>query len=129
MRAVDTNVLVRVITRDNPVQVESAEEFIGRGAWVSHLVLTEMSWVLESVYSLTTDQIATAIDMLLRHEHLTIQDSEVVALALESFRRHPANGFSDHLIVEIARKHGHVPLGTFDKSLAKLAGTERLHSV
>ncbi|HEX6160664.1 MAG TPA: hypothetical protein VF111_10890 [Thermoanaerobaculia bacterium] len=41
MRAVDTNVLVRLITRDDPSQVKVAEEFVAKGAWVSHLVLAE----------------------------------------------------------------------------------------
>lgn len=45
MRAVDTNVLVRLITRDDKKQVESAEEFVSKGAWVSHLVLAETSCV------------------------------------------------------------------------------------
>lgn len=126
MRAVDTNVLVRLITRDDRKQVESAEAFVAKGAWVSHLVLAETSWVLDSVYELGSAEIATAVDMLLNHEHLTIQDAEVVAAALENFRTRPAVGFSDYLIVEIAHKNGHVPLGTFDRDLAKLEGTQRL---
>ncbi len=60
MRAVDTNVLVRLITRDDSRQVAAAETFIARGAWVSHLVLAEASWVLMSVYDRGPDEIATA---------------------------------------------------------------------
>jgi predicted nucleic acid-binding protein len=52
MRAVDTNVLVRLITRDDPKQVAAAESFVTKGAWVSHVVLAETLWVLESVYEL-----------------------------------------------------------------------------
>ncbi len=126
MRAVDTNVLVRLIARDDRKQAASAEEFVSKGAWVSHLVLAETSWVLDSVYELGPEQIAMAVDMLLNHQHLTLQDSEVVAAALEAFREHPAVGFSDSLIIEIARKNGHVPIGTFDRSLARIEGTQRL---
>jgi predicted nucleic-acid-binding protein len=126
MRAVDTDVLVRLIARDDRKQTASAEEFVSKGAWVSHLVLAETSWILDSVYALEAEQIATAVDMLLIHEHLTLQDSEVVAAALEVFRRHPAAGFPDALIIEIARKNGHVPIGTFDRSLATIEGTQRL---
>lgn len=126
MRAVDTNVLVRLIARDDRKQVESADEFVSKGAWVSHLVLAETSWVLDSVYELGSEQIATAVDMLLNHEQLTVQDADVVAGALETFRKRPAVSFSDHLIVEIARKVGHLPVGTFDRDLAKLEGTQRL---
>lgn len=126
MRAVDTNVLVRLITRDDEKQVDSAERFVSRGAWVSHLVLAEASWVLDAVFELEAAQIATAIDMLLNHEHVTLQDADVVAAALESFRKRPAVSFTDNLILEIARKSGHLPVGTFDRDLAKLEGTERL---
>lgn len=126
MRAVDTNVLVRLITRDDPAQVHSAEGFVARGAWVSHLVLTETAWVLDAVYERSAEQIALALDMLLSHEKLSLQDADVVSAALAQFRNRPALGFSDCLALEIARKAGHLPLGTFDRDLAKLEGAERL---
>jgi predicted nucleic-acid-binding protein len=126
MRAVDTNVLVRLVTRDDRKQVESAEEFVSKGAWVSHLVLAETSWVLDSVYDRTREEIAKAVEMLLNHEHLTLQDQDVVEAALEGFRKHKGVTFSDVLVLEIARKSGHTPLGTFDRDLSKLAGAQRL---
>jgi predicted nucleic-acid-binding protein len=126
VRAVDTNVLVRLVTRDDARQVGAAEEFVERGAWVSHLVLAEATWVLTSVYERSPADIATAVDMLLNHEHLTLQDPDAVAAAVEDFRDRPALGFSDCLVLAIARKAGHLPLGTFDRNLAKMAGTHRL---
>jgi predicted nucleic-acid-binding protein len=126
MRAVDTNVLVRLVVRDSPEQVRLAESFIASGAWVSHLVLAEAMWVLDAVYDRTPEQIAGAIDMLLNHKDLAIQDAEVVTAALGHFRKRPALGFSDCLVLEIARKAGHTPLGTFDRDLAKLDGAKRL---
>ena len=126
MRAVDTNVLVRLITRDDPKQVASADAFVAKGAWVSHLVLAETVWVLDSVYELNSAQIATAVAMLLNHEHLTIQEADVVAAALESFRKRPGVSLTDNLIVEVARKNGHVPVGTFDRNFGRLEGVERL---
>jgi predicted nucleic-acid-binding protein len=126
MRAVDTNVLVRLIVRDDPEQVRLAESFIASGAWVSHLVLAEAMWVLDAVYDRTPEQTASAIDMLLNHKDLTVQDAEVVTTALEHFRKRPALGFSDGLVLEIARKAGHTPLGTFARNLAKLEGAKRL---
>jgi predicted nucleic-acid-binding protein len=126
MRAVDTNVLVRLIVRDDRKQVASAEEFVAKGAWVSHLVLAETSWVLESVYELHPELMALAVEMLLNHAHLTVQDADVVEAALEEFRERPSISFSDHLIVEIARKSGHLPVGTFDRDLAKVEGVQRL---
>jgi predicted nucleic-acid-binding protein len=126
MRAVDTNVLVRLVTRDDRKQVAAAESFVGKGAWVSTLVLVQATWVLTAVYELTHPELATAIDMLLHHRDLTIQDSDTVALALEHYRRSSAPGFSDCLILEVARKSGHLPLGTFDRALGKLDGAEKL---
>lgn len=126
MRAVDTNVLVRLVTRDDAKQVVSAEAFVERGAWVSHLVLAEMTWVLSVAYELGHRDIATAIDMLLHHQTLTLQDAEVVTAALDAYRRKPVLGFSDCLVLAIARKAGHLPLGTFDRNLSRVEGCERL---
>ena len=126
MRAVDTNVLVRLVTRDDPRQVTAAETFVARGAWVSHVVLVEAVWVLMSVYELEAAAVATAVDMLLNHRDLTVQDAESVAAALEQYRARPSVGFSDCLVLEVARKAGHLPLGTFDRDLAKLDGAQQL---
>jgi predicted nucleic-acid-binding protein len=129
MRAVDTNVLVRLVTRDDEGQVRAAEAFIEKGAWVSLLVLAETTWVLSAAYDLDPDDISTAVEMLLSHKDLTLQDPDVVALAVELYRHKPAVGFSDCLILEIARKAGHLPLGTFDRSLGKREGTQRLRQI
>ena len=126
MRAVDTNVLVRLITRDDARQAASADAFIGKGAWVSLLALTEAMWVLEAVYERSTADLATAVDMLLNHRDLTLQDADAVAAALDLFRSRPALGFSDCLMLQLARKAGHLPLGTFDRGLAKVEGTQKL---
>lgn len=122
MRAVDTNLLVRLLVRDDAAQVDAAEAFVARGAWVSHLVLAETLWVLDAVYDRRPAQLAKAIDLLLNHKNLTLQDAEVVTSALTHFRARPSLGFSDCLVLEIARKAGHLPLGTFDKCLARLDG-------
>ena len=126
MRAVDTNVLVRLVARDDAGQAAAAEEFVAKGAWVSHLVLAEASWVLSQVYELRPTDIAKAIAMLLQHKSITLQDADAVSTALERFAGNPRLGFSDCLVVEIARKAGHSPLGTFDHALSKLEGVERL---
>ena len=126
MRAVDTNVLVRHITRDDAKQVAAAEAFVAKGAWVPHLAVAEATWVLATVYDRDAAAIATAVEMLLSHEHLTVQDTEAVAAAVAQFREEPRLGFSDCLMVEIAHKAGHTPLGTFDRDLGKIDGAQRL---
>ena len=126
MRAIDTNVLVRLVVRDDAAQAAVAEAFVAAGAWVSHLALMEATWVFASVYGLTAQQIAIAIEALLDHRHLTLQDEDVVAAALVHFRRRPKLGFSDCLMLETARRAGHLPLGTFDQALSTLPGVTRL---
>ena len=126
MRAADTNVLVRLIARDDAKQVTAAERFVAPGAWISHLVLAETTWVLASVFDLGRGEIVKAIEMLLDHDRLVIQDIDVVRAALAQMQRKSSVGFSDCLILEIARRAGHLPLGTFDRQLGRLPDAERL---
>ena len=126
MRAIDTNVLVRLLTRDEPDQAAAADAFVQSGAWVSVLALAEALWVLAAVYDRDASQVVRAVEMLLNHQQLTLQEPEAVAAALGTFRRRPALGFSDCLMIELARKAGHLPLGTFDRELAKVDGAARL---
>jgi predicted nucleic-acid-binding protein len=126
MRAVDTNVVVRTLVRDDADQTAAADAFIRGGAWLSLLVLMETAWVLRSVYERTPAQIAAGLELLLDHQSIVVQDADMAARAIEEFRKRPSIGFSDCLIVEQARKSGHLPIGTFDRTLARLPGVERL---
>ena len=126
MRAVDTNVLVRLLTRDDPKQLAAAELFVQVGAWISHLVLLEAVCVLDAVYRVKPEQIATGVEMLLDHQALVVQDAETVKTAVAHYRKHPRLGFSDCLILAVAHRAGHAPLGTFDRGLSKLPGTQKL---
>ena len=98
--------------RDDRKQVAAAESFVSKG----HGCLRWFSWKRHGfcgcVRADSRDQ--TAIDMLLHHEILPSK-SDSVAAALEQYRNRPALGFSDCLILETARKAGHLPLGTFDE--------------
>jgi predicted nucleic-acid-binding protein len=103
----------------------AAETFVERGAWVSHLVLMEAVWVLDAVYGVKRAQISAGVEMLLDHERIVVQEADMVRDAVLEFRKHPEVGFSDCLILQVARNAGHVPLGTFDRDLGKLAGAQR----
>jgi predicted nucleic-acid-binding protein len=126
MLAVDTNVLVRLLARDDAKQAAAADAAIAKGAWVSQLVLAEAVWLLDSVYERTPKQLVAALELLLAHESVVLHDADVVSAALAQFRAKPALGFSDCLVLEIARKAGHLPLATFDKTLARVSGAQRL---
>ena len=107
-------------------QTALAESFIAKGAWVSILALAEAVWVLDSVYELRSVDQAKAIEMLLSHQELALQDRETIASALALFRAKPSLGFSDCLMLEMARKAGNLPLGTFDRNLGKIDGAQKL---
>ena len=126
MLALDTNVLLRLLVRDDAQQASAADAAAIKGGWISHLVLAEAVWVLDAVYNRTPKQLIAALDMLLMHQTLVLQDADVVSAALVQLRAKPGLGFSDCLVLEIARKAGHLPLATLDKALGKLAGTQRL---
>jgi predicted nucleic-acid-binding protein len=109
-----------------PALCECIDVVLITAEFYAFCVLAETLWVLDAVYHRSPAQIANAVDRMLNHKELTLQDAQVVALALDHFRSRPSLGFSDCLVLEIARKAGHLPLGTFDRSLARLDGTHRL---
>ncbi|MFL5303765.1 MAG: PIN domain-containing protein [Polyangia bacterium] len=126
MRAADTNVLVRLLVRDDPQQVAQAQAFVAGGAWVSHVVLAETTWVLSRALRVDAAALGQIVEMLLSHHDLVLENPETVSAALAAFRARPKLGFVDCLILEIARKAGHLPLGTFDRELARVDGAERV---
>ena len=123
-RAADTNVIVRLIARDDVKQVAQAMAQASAGLWVSHVVLVEVAWVLGSVYDVGARDVAKALELLLEHPDLTIESPDVVRAALAQFRAQRGIDFADSLIVEIARKAGQGPVLTFDRAVAKLDGAE-----
>jgi predicted nucleic-acid-binding protein len=126
MRAVDANVVVRLIVRDDSHQTASAEHFIRGGVWLSVLGLAEAVWVLDRVYKFNSKNLAAAIEMLLRERDLVLEHADAVEAALDLFREKPSLGFSDCLMLHLARKAGHLPLGTFDRTLGKVAGAQKI---
>ncbi len=126
MRAADTNLLVRMVLRDDAGQAEAADAFIAGGAWVSSLAVAEAVWVLRRSYGFDAAQLARTVEMFLHHKDLTFGDEEAILAALSLFHNRPSLGFSDCLMLELARKAGHLPLGTFDRALAKVDGAHQL---
>ena len=78
------------------------------------------------MYERKAAALVAAIEMLLNHEHLVLQDADAVEAALNLFRSRPSLGFSDCLMLQVARKAGHLPLGTFDRGLGKMAGAQKV---
>ena len=124
MRAIDTSVLIRLIVDEE--QSAAAEHFARDGVWVSTLVLAEAAWVLTKLYDWRPVAVADAMEVLLDSESVVLQDSRAVARALGLFRARPSLRFTDCLILELARQAGHLPLGTFDRRLAKSEGVLKI---
>ncbi len=128
MRGLDTNILVRFITRDEPAQSETARELIetteqkGGRLHISTLVLVELVWVLRgSVYGFSRPDVAEVLELVLDTRVFQVQDRDLVRRALAVFRHGPAD-FSDYLIGEQDRRAGCDDTLTFDHRLAEAAG-------
>lgn len=126
MRAIEANVLVRLLVADQSEQSETAARWIAQGAWVSHLVLMETVWVLGSRYAYPLERLITFIDQILYNETLIIERPEVVEDALNLYRQAKKISFSDCLILAVARAAGHTPLGAFDQQLGRLEDAQAL---
>jgi predicted nucleic-acid-binding protein len=127
MLGVDTNVLVRYLTRDDQPQYEKARRLIDRGMnkgeplLVSLLVLLETGWVLRSRYELVKSEIVAAFSALLDTADLAFEDEPSIERALYSWKNSAAD-FADCLIEARNRRLGCRATATFDGKALKLAG-------
>ncbi|MGN6592365.1 MAG: PIN domain-containing protein [Terriglobales bacterium] len=81
MKAADTNVVVRLLMRDDDdAQTKAAEAFVAPGAWVSLLVLLEACWVMASTYKLRRAELGTAVGMLRQHDRLVLEQPMLAAI-------------------------------------------------
>lgn len=127
MLGVDTNVLVRYLTRDDQSQYEKARRLIDREVakaepvLVSQLVLLETEWVLRSRYEMSKAEIVAAFSALLDTADLTFEDEASVETAVYSWKNSAAD-FADCLIEVRNRRLGCRATATFDGRALKLAG-------
>ena len=131
MIGIDTNVLVRYLTQDDPKQSAIATRFIeGRlsaehPGFVSMITLCEIAWVLAESYGADRKRIREIVERLLATKQLVIERSELVWKALRAWENVPAD-FSDALIGQLAIAHGARTTVTFDRTAARLPGFELL---
>jgi predicted nucleic-acid-binding protein len=127
MLGVDTNVIVRYLTRDDQPQYEQARRLIDREAakgepvFVSLLVLLETEWVLRSRYDIGKADLVKAYSALLDTADLTFEDEPTVETAIYSWKDSAAD-FADCLIEARNRRLGCRATATFDGRALKLAG-------
>lgn len=127
MIGIDTNVLVRYITQDDPVQAALARRFVERTisperrGHVSLVVLAELVWVLRTRYGASRGEIACAVEELLADPRLCVQEEDAVWRAVDEYDLEGVD-FADALIAAIDREQGCTHTVTFDKAAPKIAG-------
>lgn len=126
MVGIDTNVLVRYLIHDDAEQTRRAVRFLEHKCTnedpglLNAVVLTELVWVLESVYRYSRPQVAVVIDGLLHTTQLKIENSEEASAALREYAR--GADFTDALIGAINRRLGCEHTVTFDRKAARRPG-------
>lgn len=126
MIGIDTNILVRFLTMDEPEQGPLAVEFIAslteaKPGFIPREVMVETVWVLERAYGLPRADIAAVLEKLLETNQLVIEAADDVAIALDRYAKGGA-GFSDQLIALSAKRAGCSIVMTFDRKAAGRAG-------
>ena len=120
--AFDTNVVVRLLVGDDPVQTRKAEKALvehvnGQGVFISLIVLAEVGWVLSSAYEWDRATIQARVQRLVRTRNVYVEELELVEAALDEYAAGKAQ-LADYLILGVARASSDALL-TFDKKLAR----------
>ncbi len=131
MTGLDTNILVRYLTEDDPVQTIAAGRVIDSFSrdspgFISLIVLAELVWVLESFYRFTKNEIERVLETLLRSDELVVERAEIVSQALRMFRIGRAD-FADCLIERCGHAADCKHTVTFDQKAAAGTGMQLLH--
>jgi len=126
MIGLDTNVLVRYIMQDDPKQSPKATRLIEsldatETGFIALVSVIELVWVLSFSYQLTREQVAQALDAILRTQEFVIESAEQVLRALRVYKAGKAD-FADCLIERSAAKAGCGRTMTFDVGASKHAG-------
>lgn len=132
MIAVDTNVLVRFLVRDDVEQAEAARALLegltpGRPGFICREVAIEVVWVLERAYRFARRQISDVVLELIATDSLVVEAADDVASVALTYRQGGAD-FADLMILAAADRAGAVPLYTFDRSLARVEGAALMES-
>ncbi len=129
MIGLDTNILVRYLAQDDPVQSPQATEIMERRltenqpGFVSIVTMTETVWVLDKVYGMSNQEIAHAVERMLQSDTLLIQNEQEVFTAAMAIRT-GAGSFSDAFIAALGTWAGCSSTLTFDRKAARLKGFE-----
>lgn len=126
MIGLDTNVLARYITQDDPKQSPKANRVLEsltpeEPGFVSTVVLVELVWVLSSCYDFNKPQVAQTLELLLQTRAIVVENAQVVVRALRSFKQTNAD-FADCLVERSGQAAGCSRTVSFDLGAVKNAG-------
>lgn len=133
MPALDTNVLVRYVVRDDSGQLAAARRLIercvaeGRSLFVPVTVTLELEWVLRASFGYGKEDVLQVLSNLFSAAELTFDSERALEVALQLYRDTTAD-FADCLHVALATEAGEPPLWTFDKRAAKIPGALQVRS-
>jgi predicted nucleic-acid-binding protein len=127
MIGLDTNILVRYLVQDDPIQSAKASDLIERRlteenpGFLSTVAMVEIAWVLDRAYGLGNDEIAAAIERTLQVEVLVVENEQEVFTAMIALKRGKGS-FADAIILALGAKAGCSYTLTFDQKACRLAG-------
>ena len=125
MIGLDTNLVIRYLTRDDAAQYSKAERLIeqaltdGERLLISGIVLCEVTWVLDTAYGYSRLEIADVLDRILDTAQFEVERAEDARHALGDFKSSKAD-FADALIGRVNRALGANRTATFDRDLKPL---------
>jgi predicted nucleic-acid-binding protein len=133
MAALDTNILVRYLVKDDDQQLAAAKKIIqaavraGETLFVPITVTLELEWVLRTNFKLSKEQVTTTLSSLLASAELTFESEAAAEIALALYKKCSAD-FSDCMHIALAHIAGESPLWTFDRAASKIDGAKLLTS-
>jgi predicted nucleic-acid-binding protein len=125
MIGLDTNILVRYLAQDDPVQSPKATKIIegdlteGRPGFISLVTMVETVWVLDRIYRLSNPELATVVERMLQADTLSIQNEQEVFTAMIALKTGKGS-FADALIGALGTWAGCTSTLTFDQKAARL---------
>jgi len=129
MIGLDSNILVRYLTQDDPLQSRKATEIIERRlseenpGFVSIVVMVETVWVLDRAYRLAAHEIAAAVERMLQADALVVENEQVVFLAMIALKKGQGS-FADAVIAALGARANCSCTLTFDQKALRLPGFE-----
>ena len=130
MIGLDTNILVRYLTQDDPVQSPKATEIIERQlteehpGFVSSVVMVEIVCILDRAYGLATHEIAATVERMLQTDVLVVENEQEVFTAMIALKERRGS-FADAMVAALSAKAGCSCTLTFDERVLHISAFKR----